>query len=176
MAKYCTKCGNQLNDEDMFCGKCGKAFVNSNMPTPTSNTYENRSGGGEFFVRVILPFFIALGFAIGGFVAEEGIMVIIAVIPLLIMFSGIKAARRRCPKCGAWHSMKTIQSDCVGQQKVKVRRELGSGYFRTSGTHTFGVRQVFVSADEYVYNEIYKCEICGHEIKGTRRRIDDGIR
>lgn len=30
MSKYCPKCGNQLNDEVNFCGKCGSNVVNVN--------------------------------------------------------------------------------------------------------------------------------------------------
>ena len=163
----------------MFCSRCGKSvsapISHSNQ---SNNTYKGTGKGADiqFFIRIILPFIIVLGFAIGAFATEEWIMLIIACIPLFIMFAGIKAAGRRCPQCGAWSSMVTIKSDCIGQQKVKVRRELGSGYFRTSGNNTFGIRQVFVSADEYVYNEIYRCNVCGHETRGTRRQIDDGIR
>jgi hypothetical protein len=33
--KYCSKCGNASNNEDLFCAKCGKSFDESNS---TSNT------------------------------------------------------------------------------------------------------------------------------------------
>ena len=33
--KYCSKCGNESNNEDLFCAKCGKSFDESNS---TSNT------------------------------------------------------------------------------------------------------------------------------------------
>jgi hypothetical protein len=36
--KYCSKCGNASNNEDLFCAKCGKPFNESNT---TSNTYKS---------------------------------------------------------------------------------------------------------------------------------------
>ena len=150
-------------------------------PTPkataTQTKYTQKNDNDiQYFIRIILPMMIMLGFIIGAFVSEEYVMLLVAIIPLCFMIAGFKAAGRRCPQCGAWDSLKTIRSNCVGQQKVKVRRNLNSSYWRTSGTHTFGSRQVFVSADEYVYNEVYRCSVCGCETKGTRRVIDDGIR
>lgn len=87
-----------------------------------------------------------------------------------------ESSERRCPNCRAWDSLITIKSNQVNQQKVKVRRNLGSSYYRTSGTHTYGSRQVFVSADEYTLKETYRCNVCGHTVNGTRKVIDDGIR
>lgn len=147
------------------------------VATQTQAKYTQKNDNDlQFFIRIILPMLIMLGFIIGAFVSEEYVMLLVAIIPLCFMIAGFKAAGRRCPQCGAWDSLKTIRSNCVGQQRVKVRRNLNSTYWRTSGTHTFGSRQVFVSADEYVYNEVYRCTVCGCETKGTRRVIDDGIR
>lgn len=131
---------------------------------------------GQYWLRIIVPMLITIGFVIGAFMTEQWVMLLIAIIPLCFMIAGMKAAKRRCLSCGAWDSMVTIKSRCVGQQRVKVRRNLSSSYYRTSGTHTFGSRQVFVSADEYTYNEVYRCNVCGHEMAGTRKAIDDGIR
>lgn len=131
---------------------------------------------GQYWLRVIVPMLAMIAFIMGAVISEEWVLLLIAIAPLFFMIAGLKAAQRRCPNCGAWDSMVTIKSKCIGQQKVKVRRNLNSSYYRTSGTHTFGSRQVFVSADEYTYSEVYRCNICGHQVSGTRKSIDDGIR
>lgn len=131
---------------------------------------------GQYWLRVIVPMLAMIAFIMGAIISEEWVLLLVAIAPLCFMIAGLKAAQRRCPNCGAWDSMVTIKSKCVGQQKVKVRRNLHSRYYRTSGTHTYGSRQVFVSADEYTYNEVYRCNVCGHQVSGTRRAIDDGIR
>lgn len=143
--------------------------VQTNIPqTPTVDT--------QYVLRVIVPLIAMIGFIFGAFISEEYILFAIAIAPLCFLIAGLKAANRRCPRCGAWDSLITIKSNQVGQQKVKVRRNLHSSYYRTSGTHTFGSRQVFVNADEYTLKETYRCSICGHTINGTRKVIDDGIR
>lgn len=146
-----------------------QAAVQMNIPqTPAVDT--------QYVLRVIVPLLAMIGFIFGAFISEEYILLAIAIAPLCFLIAGLKAANRRCPRCGAWDSMITIKSNQVGQQKVKVRRNLHSSYYRTSGTHTFGSRQVFVNADEYTLKETYRCNICGHIMNGTRKVIDDGIR
>lgn len=131
---------------------------------------------GQYWLRVIIPMLAMFAFIMGAIISEEWILLLIAIVPFCIMAAGLKAAQRRCPNCGAWNSMATIESKCVGKQKVKVRRNLYSSYYRTSGKNTFSSREVFVSADEYTYREVYQCNICGHQVSGTRKAIDDGIR
>lgn len=146
-----------------------QAAVQTNIPqTPAVDT--------QYVLRVIVPLLAMIGFIFGAFISEEYILLAIAIAPLCFLIAGLKAANRRCPRCGAWDSLITIKSNQVGQQKVKVRRNLHSSYYRTSGTHTFGSRQVFVNADEYTLKETYRCNICGHTMNGTRKVIDDGIR
>lgn len=130
----------------------------------------------QYWLRVMLPMISMLAFVVAALITEEWELILIALIPFGFLIAGINAARKRCPNCGAWGSMVTVKSKCIGQQKVKVRRNLNSIYYRTSGTYTFGARQVFVSADEYTYSEVYRCNICGHQTSGIRRSIDDGIR
>ena len=145
--------------------------------TPTKQTFSpGPTVDGQYWLRVMVPMLATTAFIMGAIISQEWVLLIIAIAPLCFTIAGFRAAQRRCPNCGAWDSMVTIKSKCVGQQKVKVRRDLSSSYYRTSGTFTFGSRQVFVSADEYTYNEVYRCNICGHQISGTRRAIDDGIR
>ena len=36
-AMYCTKCGNEISDENSFCGKCGAKAVDSSLGGPSSN-------------------------------------------------------------------------------------------------------------------------------------------
>lgn len=146
-----------------------QAAVQTNIPkTPTVDS--------QYVLRVVVPLVAMIGFVFGAFISEEYILLAIAIAPLCFLIAGIKAANRRCPRCGAWDSLITIKSNQVGQQRVKVRRNLHSSYYRTSGTHTFGSRQVFVNADEYTLKETYRCNVCGHTMNGTRKVIDDGIR
>ena len=145
--------------------------VNQTFPSSPGSTLDV-----QYWLRVMLPAISILALVVGALVTEEWALILVALIPLGFLIAGIKAARKRCPSCGAWGSMITVRSNCIGQQKVKVRRNLNSIYYRTSGTYTFGARQVFVSADEYTYSEVYRCSICGHQTSGMRRSIDDGIR
>ena len=70
--KYCTKCGNELKDTDIFCGKCGtKVEVNNNetedffSEKTTYSTNENiRKRNGLASAGFIFSF---LGFALSLF-------------------------------------------------------------------------------------------------------------
>lgn len=39
--KFCTKCGNQLNDDAKFCDKCGSPVSNAQTPPPIPGANEN---------------------------------------------------------------------------------------------------------------------------------------
>ena len=129
-----------------------------------------------YWGKVLIPLFGGVGLLILGIIFHSILMIIIGIIGIIAFFFGLNANSKRCPKCRTWEPRVTVRSEKVGQRKVKVRRGLGSMYFRTSGNNTYGVRQVFVNADEYTYNEVYRCPYCGYETKGTRTAIDDGIR
>ena len=70
--KYCTKCGNELKDTDIFCGKCGTKVEVDNNETEdffsektTYSTNENiRKRNGLASAGFILSF---LGFALSLF-------------------------------------------------------------------------------------------------------------
>jgi len=178
--KSAVETGNVLTSDN---GSAARRTVTSstepNQVPPAQNKQVFSPGptvDGQYWLRVITPFIAMLAFIIGAIISEEWVLILIAIVPLCFFVAGLKAAQRRCPNCGAWDSMVTVRSKCIGQKKVKVRRNLHSSYYRTSGTHTYGSRQVFVSADEYTYNEEYRCNVCGHQTSGIRRAIDDGIR
>ncbi len=130
----------------------------------------------QFWVRILIPLMAGGSFILAGLIGKSIGLLIVGIVGLVIFGFGIKANNQRCPNCRAWNSMTTIKSEKVGEKKVKVRRNLNSTYYRTSGNTTFGTRQVFVSADEVTYKEVYRCVHCGYEMRGTRRVIDDGIR
>lgn len=131
---------------------------------------------GQYKARVQIPLYLWVSLTILGIVLKSFGMILLAIIALIVWIFGLKAQKQRCPQCRAWGSLMTVKSEKVGQQRVKVRRNLNSAYFRTSGNNTFATRQVFVSADEYTYKEVYRCSHCGYEIRGTRTAVDDGIR
>ncbi len=131
---------------------------------------------GQFWLRIIIPFVAGCVLVILGITFKSIGFFVGAVVAFVIFGFGVKANTRRCPRCKAWNSLVTVKSEQVGQKKVKVRRNLNSTYYRTSGNATFGSRQVFVNADEYTYKEQYRCSNCGYEMMGTRSKIDDGIR
>ena len=130
----------------------------------------------QFKRRVTLPLLASIALVVIGWIAKSFFLFILAIVAFVFFILGLKANKQRCPKCRAWDSIVTVTSNKVDSKKVKVRRNLNSTYYRTSGNATFGSRQVFVNADEITYNELYRCQNCGYEIKGTRRVIDDGIR
>ena len=131
---------------------------------------------GQFCIRVIVPFIAGVGLLWAGIAGSSLWMIIGGAIGAVAFIFGLVANRKRCPQCRAWNPWITTSSQQVGQKKVKVRRNLNSTYYRTSGRATFGTRQVFVNADEYTYKETYRCSHCGYELVGKRTVIDDGIR
>ncbi len=140
------------------------------------SSYMVPQNDSQFKKRVTIPLLICITTAIIGWIASSIGLFIVAIAAFVFFILGLKANKQRCPNCRAWDSIMTIKSDQVDSKRVKVRRNLNSTYYRTSGNATFGSRQVFVNADEITYNEIYRCRNCGYEMKGTRRVIDDGIR
>ena len=66
--KYCSKCGNQLLDEAVFCPKCGCAVDNRYAPTPAPTQQTTASGTNGFAIAgFICAFFIPLlGWIFGG--------------------------------------------------------------------------------------------------------------
>lgn len=54
MAKFCTNCGNELNDRAIMCPKCGVAL------TQTTNASNGSSSNGMAIAGFILSFFIPL--------------------------------------------------------------------------------------------------------------------
>ena len=169
---------------DVFCSEYMKRLANhvnqtastqshtNNVPQRKTNTMNNLTAVAFVICFTLALVFIILGF--NGFTA----MFFFAIIPLIPLIAIIKRATtsKKCMRCGAINSFVTIKSELIDTRKIKVRRTLNSGYFRTSGTHTFGVRETFVSADEKTYRETYRCNMCGCEQTGTRKVIDDGIR
>jgi len=146
-------------------------------PPKHNKTYlKTREVDFQFFVRIIVPLMAAIVCCVYALVASQYIFYGIAIIPIIIFFMGVKANERRCPICRAWNSLFVSGQELIKQDKVKVRRPLGSAYFRTSGKATFGIRQTFVSADENTYKAKIKCRICGYETKTVRTVIDDKIR
>ncbi|MBQ4031797.1 MAG: zinc-ribbon domain-containing protein [Bacilli bacterium] len=63
---YCRKCGNELKDNDKFCGKCGepKAVVNNNptvdTTTPKENPNEKILYGALGFISPIVGLIVSL--------------------------------------------------------------------------------------------------------------------
>lgn len=39
--KYCTYCGNQLDDNDAFCAKCGRKADSNNQNNNSYNNYND---------------------------------------------------------------------------------------------------------------------------------------
>ena len=54
MAKFCTNCGNELDDRAIMCQKCGVAL------TQTTNASNGSSSNGMAIAGFILSFFIPL--------------------------------------------------------------------------------------------------------------------
>lgn len=54
MAKFCTNCGNELDDRAIMCPKCGVAL------TQTTNASNGSSSNGMAIAGFILSFFIPL--------------------------------------------------------------------------------------------------------------------
>lgn len=146
----------------------------------TANVQKNNIKINEvdafFFVRIIIPVLAIVFLGVVAFKEDQLWAFFATIIPVCFLISGIKENGKRCPQCRAWHSMYISQQKLIKQEKVKVRRPLQSVYFRTSGRATFGVRQTFVSADEYTYNTTVRCRVCGYESEGFRTVIDDKIR
>ena len=130
----------------------------------------------QCFVRVVIPMIVTIVCCLYAFGSGYYFFLGIAVIPFVLFISGLNAHVKRCPTCRAWNSMYIAGQELINEDKVRVRRPLGSAYFRTSGRATFGVRQTFVSAEEKTYYATIKCRICGYETKTMRRVIDDKIR
>lgn len=167
---------------DVVRSNTGTAQAVQATPKPQTETYRQNAAGtipkndGQYKRRVTIPLLVGVASLIIGLAASSFWLFAIAIVAFIFLAFGLKANKQRCPNCRAWDSIVTIKSDQVDSKKVKVRRNLNSTYYRTSGNATFGSRQVFVNADEITYNEVYRCKNCGYEMKGTRRVIDDGIR
>ena len=54
MAKFCTNCGNELDDRAIMCPKCGVAL------TQTTNASNGSSSNGMAIAGFVLSFFIPL--------------------------------------------------------------------------------------------------------------------
>ncbi len=52
--KYCSHCGQQLDDDAAFCAKCGCAIEGSNVRTENYAKYD-ASSGGMWFLGFLLP-------------------------------------------------------------------------------------------------------------------------
>lgn len=130
----------------------------------------------QYFVRIILPTIVAIGICVWAVSTEAYLFLFLAVFPLLITANGVKKSKCRCPQCRAWQSMYVVSQNQIKHDKVKVRRPLGSVYFRSSGRTTYGLRQTFVSAEENTYDAIFRCNVCGYQYRGVYTNIDDKIR
>ena len=66
MSKYCTYCGKELNDEDVFCPACG---ARQNAQYQNENPYQqyNSSRNGKMSTNKVLSL-VALGLALVGVV------------------------------------------------------------------------------------------------------------
>lgn len=53
--KYCTKCGRQLNDDDLFCPACGTKQVEVEQQEPQEEYYEEDYQENEQFVEETKP-------------------------------------------------------------------------------------------------------------------------
>lgn len=137
------------------------------------NTTKQKSGGvvdAMFWIRIIFPFIIGI---VAFFLFKS---LIVTIICAIIFFNGIAANKERCPQCMAWNAFYTAQSECVGNQDVKVRRNLTEQTHRSTGYHSIKTKEIIVDGVEYTYDEIYKCKYCGYEIKGKRTKIVDNLR
>lgn len=130
----------------------------------------------QYFARIILPTIVAIGICAWAVSTEAYLFLFLAIFPLLITADGVKKSKSRCPQCRAWQSMYVVSQNRIKHDKVKVRRPLGSVYFRSSGRTTYGLRQTFVSAEENTYDAVFKCNVCGYQYRGVYTSIDDKIR
>lgn len=131
---------------------------------------------GQYILRLMLPLLVTIALCYYGIEKKAYLVLLIAIIPIIIMLKGIKALSNRCPKCRAWDSWYIADQKLLNKDRVKVRRPLGSAYFRSTGRTTVGIRQTFVSAEEKTYETVIKCRVCGYETKTIRSVVDDKIR
>ncbi len=131
---------------------------------------------GQYILRLMLPLLVTIAMCYYGIEKKAYLVLVIAIIPIIIMLRGIKALSNRCPNCRAWDSWYISDQKLLNKDRVKVRRPLGSAYFRSTGRTTVGIRQTFVSAEEKTYESVIKCRICGYETKTIRSVVDDKIR
>lgn len=54
MAKFCSNCGSELNEEQVICLKCGVAVKSNTIPNKTNNTSNNASSDKQGLVGFIL--------------------------------------------------------------------------------------------------------------------------
>ncbi len=131
---------------------------------------------GQVVLRIFLPLIIAGGLCTYGLYLHKYLVLPFALIPILLFFRGINALKNRCPNCRAWDPWIVKKERLIKKDRVKVRRSLGSMYYRTSGRTTFGVRQTFVSAEEKTFELLCRCKVCNYESKRIVTSIDDKIR
>lgn len=147
--------------------------------SPTANVPTCRKNSEidfQYFVRIVLPTLVSLGICIWAVSTKTYLFVFVALFPLLITASGVKKSKSRCPQCRAWQSVYIVSKNRLRQDKVKVRRPVGSVYFRSKGRTTYGIRQQFVSAEENTYDAIFRCNSCGYQYSGVYTEVDDKIR
>lgn len=131
---------------------------------------------GQVILRILLPFIVASGLCAYGLYFQKYLVLPFALIPIILFFRGISALKNRCPNCRAWDPWIVKNERLIKEDRVKVRRSLGSMYYRTSGRTTFGVRQTFVSAEEKTFELLCRCRVCNYETKRIVTNIDDKIR
>lgn len=101
--KYCTKCGSQLNDSDVFCPKCGtKSVVENKQEDIYSNNYadkeeykSNTIGKIAFILSIVgLVLFNGLMFMIGfgDYIFPAGLFVLLYLLLLALTGASLGTA------------------------------------------------------------------------------------
>lgn len=161
---------------DYFKSNINKAFsisINQEQKQTCTKTVQVKNIINP--VRIIIPAVLLFICIVMG-IAEVTVMYIVAIFPLVFLVKGFRHTDKQCPECNSVNSFTRIDSELISTKKVKVKRILGSGYFRTSRNHTVGLREVFVSADENHNKDTYRCRVCGAIYVENSTDIDDGIR
>ncbi len=69
--KYCQKCGNELNDDAMFCPKCGTACSQTNINNLSQNNADEKPIKGALFGVLLALFTGPIGLIICIFLGDE---------------------------------------------------------------------------------------------------------
>lgn len=130
----------------------------------------------QFTLRILAPMAVTLILFCMGLFTQQYLIFLFDLIPLVFSIRGINANKNRCPNCRGWNPWLISNQRLVKEDRVRVRRPLGSMYIHSGGRTTYGIRQTFVSAEEKTYENQLKCRFCGFETKSYVTNIDDKIR